>query len=167
MTKFSKQILGGLAAVTLGLSATAVSAGQDSAGKLGLKSWLKGANQAVDEVMIYPLQAERRGYSGASTFRVTIGRDGEVINSELTQSKGRHILKSAAREVLKDADFPELPTAYRGRSLTFSLQLSYIQAGSALESYNLKRQTDVSVDQVGEDRLSAGRITILSDISAD
>lgn len=167
MTKFSKGFLGGLAAVAIGLSATAVSAGQDNASKAGLKGWLEGANQAVDEVMIYPLHAERRGYSGASTFRVTIDRSGEVINSELTQSRGRHILKSAAREVLLDVDFPELPAAYSGRSLTFSLQLSYLRPGSALESYNLKRQTDVSVDQVGSDRLSAGRITILSDNSAD
>ncbi len=129
----------------------------------GLQSWIDGADRAVDDVMVYPSFAAKRGNSGRSIFAVTINRNGDVIDSELVETDGSHSLRSAAQRVVKRADFPALPASYVGRELKFSLRLNYAIAGSAMEARALKRGTKVSGEQVAYGKPYASRVTILSD----
>ncbi len=130
----------------------------------GLEGWTKTANAAVDDVMTYPAIAARRGHSGRSNFRVTVDRAGDIIASDLVESYGKYSLKSAAQRVLKNVDFPAIPADYDGESLTFSLQLNYIVAGSAQQARALERATEVRGEAVPY--ASSGSIRILS-ASAD
>lgn len=167
MSKFSKGLIAGAAVLLVGASASAVSAGQDSIKKLGLSGWVSGANSAVDDVMTYPRSAERRGFKGGSIFQVTIDRDGDVLDSEIIATQGRAMLRSAARKVIRRADFPALPAEYKGDELTFTLKLDYKMPSSSIEAYHLQKESEVSVDRVRRNLLSAGRITIVTDDVAD
>lgn len=128
----------------------------------GLVSWINGANRAVDQVMVYPSFAEKRGISGRSVFNVTIDRNGDVIDSKLIASSGQPGLRSAARRVIQRADFPALPSGYNQKQLRFSVQLNYLTAGSQMEARALKRATEVRGAPVDSNTLVAGKITILS-----
>lgn len=139
----------------------AVQADQDS----GLHSWAQQADKSVDKVMVYPSFAVTRGKSGRSTFRVTVDRDGDVIESNLTDWSGDMSLRAAARRVVKRADFPALPASFDDESLTFSLRLNYIIAGSPMEARALLRETEVRGESVARGTPVAGRITILSQLS--
>lgn len=143
-----------------GLLATAgsVSAGEDN----GLKAWTNSANKAVDEVMVYPTIAFKRGLSGRSAFEVTIDRNGDVVDSQIMMSAGDNMLRSAAKRVLRKTDFPALPASYRGEELRFSLRLNYAIAGSASEARALKRGTKVRSEEISSGTPVASRITILS-----
>ena len=91
----------------------------------GLETWADAASHSVDKVMRYPRTTVRGNGNGAARFRVTIDRDGDVIASNQLRRIGSSILNSAAKQVLKRADFPALPGAYDGDTLTFVLQLNY------------------------------------------
>ena len=98
-TQFKKSI----AALALigGVAFTgAAHADQDSS----LYAWASEADRSVDEVMVYPTFAAKRGLSGQTTFRVTVDRSGEVVDSALTDSSGDIALRSAARRVVSRAD---------------------------------------------------------------
>ncbi len=131
----------------------------------GLHSWAQEADKSVDDVMVYPSFAVKRGLSGRSNFRVTVDRSGEVIDSDLTDWSGDPMLKAAARRVLKRAEFPALPTSFDDESLTFSLRLNYLIAGSPIEARALMRETEVRGETVSRGTPVAGRITILSQVS--
>ncbi|MBO6503837.1 MAG: TonB family protein [Kordiimonadaceae bacterium] len=131
----------------------------------GLGGWANQADKSVDDVMVYPSFAVKRGLSGRSTFRVTVDRSGEVIESDLTDFSGDRMLKSAARRVLERAEFPALPASYNDESLTFSLRLNYLIASSAAEERALLRETEVRGEAVSRGTPIAGRIAILSQVS--
>lgn len=134
-----------LAATSFGFAAQA---GEGSS----LKSWAKEAGVSVDDVMRYPAVAMRRGEQGTATFRVTIDRDGNVVESDTLSGPRSASIKSAARRVVKRADFPALPASYDGEELTFSLQLTYAIAGSAFEQRALEREGRVTGSEVASRR---------------
>ncbi len=137
-------------AATLGAFALAApaGAGQDD----GLQAWAKSAGVAVDKVMVYPTMALNRGEEGMTRVRVTVDRDGNVVASEkMLKAESWHINAAAAR-VLRKADFPALPAAYRGQELNFALQLNYAIAGSAQEAAALKRDASVTSREIASAR---------------
>lgn len=131
----------------------------------GLRAWAKQADASVDDVMVYPAFAVKRGLSGRSVFEVTIDRYGRVIDSEMIENVGDRRLRSAARRVLQKADFPALPSDYSGEDLRFSLRLNYIIAGSAAEARALMRAPEVRGEEISSGTPIAGRVTILSQAS--
>lgn len=139
----------------------AAHADQDS----GLNAWASQADKSVDEVMVYPTFAAKRALSGQTTFRVTVDRSGDVVDSTLTDTSGDIALRSAARRVVSRADFPALPSSFESDKLTFSLRLNYLIAGSAAEAKALERGTEVRGEAVSSGTPIAGRITILSQVA--
>ena len=151
-------------AVLVGMAALAgtAHAGQDN----GLYGWAKNADAAVDEVMVYPAFAARRGWSGRSVFTVTVDRNGDVIDSELVSNSGKRSLRTAARKVLARTEFPALPANYRGKELRFRLRLNYFIAGNQAHARALMRSARVRSEEVSHGMSTAGRITILSQAGA-
>lgn len=145
-------LIGALAATS------AASADEDR----GLGNWKRAADEAVDDVMKYPLLASSRGLSGRSVFTVTIDRDGDVVESNLVENAGSGILKSAARRVLRNAEFPALPASYDGEELKFSLRLNYIIASNPVEARRLQREGQVRGEEIRSGTPIASRITILA-----
>lgn len=126
----------------------------------GLYAWARAADQSVDEVMVYPSIALRRSQTGRSVFEVTVDRSGQVVGSDLVENFGAPALKSAARRVLRQAEFPALPANYRGEQLTFSLRLNYLIAGSEMEARALRRSARVRGEPVSSGRIASGAISI-------
>lgn len=126
----------------------AAQAGHDS----GLNAWAESAGSSVDKVMTYPVFAARKGDQGYASFRVTVNRAGDVVASDLLQRTDSPLLNSAARRVVERADFPALPADYDGKELTFSLQLNYALAGSAMEQRNLMREGRVTGREIAGNR---------------
>lgn len=142
--------------------AGAAQADQDTS----LRSWVKQADESVDDVMRYPSFAVKRGYSGRSVFRVTVDRDGNVLESELVENTGDISLRSAASRVVQRAEFPALPASFDDDQLRFSLRLNYIIAGSPAKARALMRDAEVRSEEISSGTPVAGRISILS-ASAD
>lgn len=149
---------GTVAAMAVLSAGGAAQAGEDN----GLGAWVESANEAVDKVMHYPRAARKYGYSGRSTFSVTINRDGDVVESDLLDSTGRIVLRAAAKDVLRKADFPALPSGYDGEELRFALKLNYQIAGTADEMRALQNNARVRSEKISAGTPVAGRITILS-----
>lgn len=126
----------------------------------GLYAWARAADSSVDEVMVYPAIALKRSQTGRSVFEVTVDRTGQVVSADLVENFGAPMLKSAARRVLKSAEFPALPADYRGEQLTFSLRLNYLIAGSQAEARALRKQARVRGEPVSSGRIASGAISI-------
>jgi len=135
-----------------------VAAGEDT----GLQTWVRDADAAIDDVMVFPAYAAKRGHSGRSVFTVTVDRSGNVIDSEMVTHSGISRLKSAAKTVLRKVEFPALPANYDSQELRFSLRLSYINASSPAAARALERRTLVRSEKLASGRPVAGRITVLS-----
>lgn len=152
---------------SLALIGTFVFAGAAQADQdTSLRSWVKQADESVDDVMRYPSFAAKRGYSGRSVFHVTVDREGNVLKSELVDSAGDISLRSAASRVVQRAEFPALPASYDEDQLRFSLRLNYIIAGSPATARALMRDAEVRSEEISSGTPVASRISILS-ASAD
>jgi len=90
-----------------------------------LAEWAEDASKSVDAAMYYPKLAARTSGSGAASFRVTVDRDGDVISADKFSGRGSRILQGAAKRVVANADFPELPASLDADTLTFELRLNY------------------------------------------
>lgn len=111
-------------------AAMAVVPAASADGSATLSAWAQKAGQSVDQAMYYPKFAARSSGKGSATYRVTIDRDGDIVKSEKTSSKGHSIMQTAAKRTISRADFPALPESYDGQSLTFVVQLNYGVAAS-------------------------------------
>ncbi|WP_417450201.1 energy transducer TonB [Kordiimonas sp.] len=135
---------------TLGVASfiAPASAGQDD----GLRAWAKSAGVSVDDVMVYPAIALRRGEEGFTSIRVTVNRDGDVVATENVMRADRASINAAAKRLLKKVDFPALPADYRAEKLSFALSLNYAIANSASDEVKLKRQGLVSSREIASAR---------------
>lgn len=123
-----------------GLSQVAT-AGDD---KVTLDSWVEGANQTVDKVMYYPHSAIRFGATGKAVYRVTIDNKGDVVNFSKVQSAGNTILDTAAKAVIRRADFPSIPDNFGAEEMTFKLALDYQLDSNPFKAKRMKQgNTDV------------------------
>ncbi|WP_286828477.1 MULTISPECIES: TonB family protein [Kordiimonas] len=147
-TSFLKKSAFGAAALSVMLLGGAAQAGHNG----GLDAWAESAGSSIDKVMKYPAFAARKGDQGYASFRVTVNRAGDVIASDLLQRTDSALLNSAAMRVVAKADFPALPAEFDGEKLTFSLQLNYALAGSAMEQRNLMREGRVTGSEVASNR---------------
>ncbi len=144
-------------AVLAGLATSgAANAGDDN----GLYACARAADNSVDEVMVYPGFAAKRSQSGRSVYEVTVDRSGNLVDADLIESAGHRSLRTAARKVVEQAEFPALPSDYRGDHLTFSLRLNYIIAGSDMEARALKRRTRVESETISSGQIASGSILI-------
>jgi TonB family protein len=117
-------------AFTIAAAAMAASSASFAGDAKNLKEWAAEAGQSVNDVMRYPAMAFRGSGEGVSTFRVTVDRNGDVVESKRTNSRGDGILRGAATRVVANADFPDLPAGFDDDTLTFVLRVEYGLSGS-------------------------------------
>lgn len=134
------------------MAAAAMTTGAQAGGDHSLTSWSEAAGKSVDKVMTYPRLALRKNEQGVTSFRVTVDRQGNVIDSDNLERANSALINSASRNVLKQADFPALPSDFEGEELTFALQLNYAIAGSSFEERALKREGRVTGREVAAAR---------------
>lgn len=91
-----------------------------------VKQWIEGASEAVDGVMRYPGHSLRRGETGYGVYEVTIDQSGDVVTFETIDRINHARLNSAAKRVIKEADFPAIPRSYDSDQMTFQVVLSYL-----------------------------------------
>lgn len=94
------------------------------------QEWAQEAGVAINASMNYPRVARNHGKSGTASFKVTIDRDGDVVNYYSQKSTGTPALDNAAERALKLADFPAIPESFAGEQLSFSLEMTYRQKES-------------------------------------
>ncbi|WP_262691428.1 energy transducer TonB [Kordiimonas aestuarii] len=137
-------------AATLGAATfmAPANAGQED----GLDAWAKSAGVSVDDVMVYPAMALRRGEQGFTSIRVTVNRNGDIVAQENVLRADSSSINSAAKRLLKKVDFPALPADYRAEELSFALTLNYAIANSGAEEASLKREGMVSSREIARAR---------------
>lgn len=102
-----------------------------------LLSWAQDASAELSDSMTYPHMAIRRNSEGVASYRVTIDRDGEVLDAEVIDLPHSVFLRTAAKKVVKRLDLPSLPDQYAANTLTFQLNLNY-QIGDASDARQLR-----------------------------
>ncbi len=143
---FSSAAKSALAAAMALSMASAAIAGDKDYSKSALMDWAKGAGQAVDDVMVYPSYAVRRGYEGKAEFRVTVNSEGDVIRSSVTDAPKSIALRRAAERVVTKMALPDLPEGYE--QLTFALRLTYDIAAGPLDEAQFKRRPTVTTRRI-------------------
>ena len=133
-----------VAALAGGLAMTS-GAHAGSAGEL--YSWSKAAGQNVSEAMSYPQLAVRRGEEGTASFKVTVDREGNVLDADLVDRHRSSLINGAAKRAVAKVDFPSLPNDYKSDTLTFSLNMNYTLAHSGKE-YRQLREGRVSSQRI-------------------
>ncbi len=130
------------------IMATTAFAGATSVSASDLTGWAQNAAEAVDDKMTYPSMALSRNQEGGATLKVTVDREGDLIASKVISRVGSSSLTSAARSLVKKADFPALPRDFAGNELTFALKLNYGIAATSSESYTMKHFGTVSTEEL-------------------
>jgi len=159
-TKYNnrKTSLAVLLASTMAASVAASSGALAGANSADLNTWAEAANHSVDKVMYYPRTTIRGSGNGAAKFYVTVDRDGEVVASDQVTRIGSRVLNSAAKRVVKRADFPALPAGFNNETLTFVLKLNY----GTSEKTKFSREGRVTSQKIAENASQNGvGITIL------
>lgn len=146
-TNFAKGLL-----VAASLGAMAFGASAQAGQSDGLKAWSKAAGASVDAEMKYPAMAVRRNAEGSATFRITIDRAGNIVDTDNVVAAKNGLINAAARRVVKNAEFPALPADYSGEKLSFALQLNYAIAASGAEERALKRDARVTSREIARTR---------------
>lgn len=74
----------------------------------------------------YPNQALNQGLEGVVRVRVTVDRQGKVLNAKLLQKSEHDILNQAAlKAIAKAAPFPQVPESVSGESYSFTVPFKY------------------------------------------
>lgn len=141
-TTFSKLFTVAACAGTMALASTAQA---DSAGEL--YSWSQAAGKSVSSVMSYPQLAIRKGAEGIASFKVTVDREGNVLDSDLVKRNRSSLINGAAKRAVAKVDFPDLPSDYKSDTLTFALNLNYQLAHTGKE-YRQLREGRVSSQRI-------------------
>ncbi|WP_417463482.1 energy transducer TonB [Kordiimonas sp.] len=133
----------------------------------GLKAWSKAAGASVDAEMKYPAMAVRQNAEGFASFRVTIDRSGNVVDTDNVVTAKSGLINAAARRVVKNAEFPALPSDYLGEKLSFALHLNYAIAASGDEERALKRDARVTGREIARARGPVSASIEILDANAD
>lgn len=104
-----------------------------------LRAWAQDAGKEISSKMTYPKIAERQGFTGSTSYIVTINREGDVLSYEATGERSKATFGSASRRALKRVDFPDLPDSYDYDDLTFTLSLDY-KSRSDVDHHSFKRR---------------------------
>ena len=74
----------------------------------------------------YPLSARRRGLSGQVILQFTIHADGRITDSQITESTGHAVFRTASLRILKRVGrMPPFPPELRQRQLTVKIPMLY------------------------------------------
>ncbi len=106
--------------------------------------WANQAGKAINQVMSYPKVARNQGITGSASYKVTIDRDGHVVNYYPATSTGTKSLDNASERALKSASFPAIPASFSGDQLTFSLEMDYRQQVSVARQSYLENKGSVT-----------------------
>ena len=134
-----------------------------------LDNWVAQSRILVDKHMRYPAMAIRFNQMGASYLRVTIDREGRVLDYDIVEKTGSNFLDRASlRTVEKIKHFPEIPAAHAEDEMTFGVRLRFGIAYSADELRKMRKKTRVKVQEMsvarkaGENSSMSSYIVILA-----
>ena len=83
--------------------------------------------QKLDSFLIYPTEAQTRGWEGIVKIRFTLAEDGRIKEIDVAESSGYPLLDAAAILAIKDASPYPFPEDYFGKELEITLPVTYEQ----------------------------------------
>jgi len=118
-----------------------------------LTEWVSQANQLVDQNMRIPVFSQMvENPTGANSYRVTIDRQGEVLDFTRLAAADLAKFDRATVATIKRVDFPELPADFAPEKLSFVLDMFYATTEYELRTLHRKmgRQNkgDVKVTEI-------------------
>lgn len=90
-----------------------------------LSSWVSVTTHTVQNAAVYPDSARELAHEGSPEMKITVDREGRVLNVSLTESSGYDDLDCAADSLVQTLTFPALPEGYSGNKLTFHVSVNY------------------------------------------
>ena len=87
--------------------------------------YLARVRRRVQEALVYPLAARRRGLAGSVEVEVLIDASGAVASSRIVASSSHELLDDAALEAIRSLDPLPLPASLPRRPLRVRLPLSF------------------------------------------
>ena len=89
-------------------------------------SYMQHIKDKIQNVWIYPQEAQMSGQQGSLVILFSIGKNGEVVQDRLIRSSGYYLLDNAALQAVKDAaPFPPLPKRFGIDRLNIYANFSY------------------------------------------
>lgn len=109
------------AAPAAGLNSTEVKARQMSAEEF----YRASVRQTLEQRKVYPPLARRLGQTGTVVLKFILGKNGALLNSELTSASPYPVLNEAAKTLLASAKFQPIPDELKSPSWEFTIPIEY------------------------------------------
>lgn len=90
-----------------------------------LSEWVSQTTEKVRHATVYPDAARELAHEGSSELRITVDREGRVLNVWLAETSGHDDLDCAADTLVQSLVFPALPEGYTKSNLTFNVAITY------------------------------------------
>ena len=95
-------------------------------GASGRASYLTAIARRTSQFRFYPRAALENRERGRVVVRITVARDGRVVDARVSQSSGSRSIDAAEVEtVLKSSPFPPLPPDIPGDRVAFEVPVNY------------------------------------------
>ena len=95
-------------------------------GASGRASYLTAIARRTSLFRFYPRAALENRERGRVVVRITVARDGRVVDARVSQSSGSRSIDAAEVEtVLKSSPFPPLPPDIPGERVAFEVPVNY------------------------------------------
>lgn len=81
--------------------------------------------QTLEQKKVYPPLARRLGQTGTVVLKFILGKNGALLNSELTSASPYPVLNEAAKNLLASAKFQPIPDELQSPSWEFTIPIEY------------------------------------------
>lgn len=81
--------------------------------------------QALEQKKVYPPLARRLGQTGTVVLKFILGKNGALLNSEVTNASPYPVLNEAAKTLLASAKFQPIPEELQSPSWEFTIPIEY------------------------------------------
>ncbi|CAH2599868.1 protein of unknown function [Rhodovastum atsumiense] len=88
--------------------------------------WAAAVAAWVQRHKSYPEEARRNGQEGRATVRITIRRDGTVLEAALLQATGADVLDHAVMTMLRGARLPPFPDGMPQPQVSVTIPIAYM-----------------------------------------
>jgi protein TonB len=89
-------------------------------------AWVRALDAWIDAHLDYPEESRRRGEQGAVLVRMTVARDGRLIDFTLLRGSGYEELDDATRAMFRNARLPAAPLDSDPPQATLSKPVRYV-----------------------------------------
>lgn len=79
----------------------------------------------VQSKIVYPRRAQQRGYEGSLRIAISLGRNGELLDTAFLEETRHSSLNKAAMKAIQRSSFPTIPAEIQGSTHDFTIPIKF------------------------------------------